>query len=207
MQKCLLKRGVDQSELLRKDPAHLPGDLRDNTQQLILGPFHIVPLAGQVGIPFVDHLELLDGPHVHAAQTADLPFQLPDPPVGLCGGLQLDPLLHGGGVAQLVALPQLIQDLFLLHIAGIKPLLQPSGFPSGVQDLVVAVLQPLAHGGPLLFQRQLSVLQIPQTLLLLPGPQAQGCRCCRPDVDFPFRLRNGGLIALYPLQPRCPVAS
>ena len=123
LQKRLLEALVQQLELLGKNAGHLLGDLVDNAQQLLLGLLHIAALFGQVGISGVHPVELLDGADVGRTQRLDLPVQFGNAPGSLGYALQLDALLHGVAVAQFVALPQLLQDLPLLHAAVFQLLL------------------------------------------------------------------------------------
>ncbi len=101
---------------------HLLGDVGDDALQLLLGLEHVVPLVGQVGVPLVDPLELLNGIQVDVAQTGDRLFQLAHPALGLGDALQLHPLGAGGLMGQLIGLPQLVQQGFLLQGGGGLPL-------------------------------------------------------------------------------------
>ena len=166
----------------------------------------MVPLAGQIGVALVDPGELLDSACVDAAQAADLPLELADAADRLCRAVQLDAQLHGGGVAHLVALPQPVQNLPLLHVPGVQLLLQPGGLPLGVQHLVIAGLDPLIHGPPLPLQAELAVPQGRQTGLTGLPPQAQGRGLLGPLPDLPLNPPDSTLIVRDPLEPGRPVA-
>ena len=120
--KGLLERLVDDGKLPGEDGFHLLGDVGDDALQLLLGLEHVVPLVGQVGVPLVDPLELLNGIQVDIAQTGDRLFQLAHPALGLGDALQLHPLGAGGLMGQLIGLPQLVQQGFLLQGGGGLPL-------------------------------------------------------------------------------------
>ena len=202
----LLEGRRNQIELLAENGRHLLDDRCNDALQLAHGLFHVVPLAGEVGIPLVDPLELLDSAHIDVPKAADLPFQLVDPAVGFLRALQLNALFHCGGVAELITLPQLIQDLLLLHAAGVQLLLQAGGFPLRVQQRVVALLQLLSHGGALLLQPQPGLLQFMQSVLALLDPQAQGSGLLCPAADFRLVRFNRGTIGRHALQPLLPVS-
>ena len=97
---------------------HLGCDVGDDALQLLLGGEHVVPLIGEVGVPLVDPLELVDGVQVDVAQGGDGLFQLPHPALGPGDALQLHPLGPGRLVGQLVGLPQLVQQALLLQGGG-----------------------------------------------------------------------------------------
>ena len=194
-----LKGLADELELLPENPRHLLGDILDDPGQFSLGPLHIVPLIRQIGVPGVHPLEFVDGAHIDIAKAPDLPLQLSDAAVGLGDALQLDPLLHSRGMAELVVLPQPVQDLALLHGAGGLPLLQPGHLPLDVQQRVVALLQLPVRGGALLLNAQ---LLLPQLLQLLPAepnllPQPLRLRCAL------FQLRLDLLIGAAVLLQQC----
>ena len=129
LQEGLLEALVEQLELLGEDHRHLPGDLLNDTQQLVLGLFHVAALLGEVGIAGIDPLELVDGTDIGGAQRLDGPVQLGDAAGGLGDALQLDPLLHSVGMAELIVLPELVQDSLLLQGVAADLLLQPSYLP------------------------------------------------------------------------------
>ena len=105
-------------ELLGENPGHFPGDTADNGLQLSLGLLHVVPLVRQVGIPGIHPFVLFYGADVGRAQGGDALFQLPDPPGGFGNALQLYSLGLGVAMAQLVVLPETVNDLFFLHAGG-----------------------------------------------------------------------------------------
>ena len=109
---------VDEFELLRENHCHLAGDLLDNARQLLLGLFHVVALVGQVGVAAVDTVELLNGADIDSTQRIDLPLQLADAAAGLGDALQFNALGLRVGVAELVVLPQAVQNLLFLHGRG-----------------------------------------------------------------------------------------
>ena len=189
---------VDELELPGEDAGHLPGQILDDPHQLPLGLLHVVPLAGEVGVAGVDPVEVLDGLQVHVAKAPDLPLQLVDAAVGLWHALQLDALGHGGGVAELVGLPELVQELLLLPLAGGELLLQAGYLPLRGQDGVVAGLDPGAHGAPLLLQQELCLPEGRQAVLAALAPQPQGGRRLGPPVDLSLRGLDGGAVLLQP---------
>ena len=163
-----LKRLVDLGELIGKDTLHLPRHIGNDLQKLGLGLAHIVPLAGEVSIPLVDPLELIDGVQVDIAQGGDGALQLPHPSLGPGDALQLQALGPGGLVSQLIGLPQPVQDLPLLHLGGGLLLLQHRDLPLHGEQLVVLVPAPLVGLCPLSLQIQ-PLLVEPLNVPLLGG--------------------------------------
>ena len=107
--KNFLEGLVDFRKLLLKNLSHLPGDAGDDVRQLPLGPGHVIPLVGEVGIPLVHPLEFLHRIWVDAPQGGDGPLELRDAPLGAGYRLDLQALGLGRLVGQLVGLPQSIQ--------------------------------------------------------------------------------------------------
>ena len=127
--KSLPKGGVDHTKLLGKNRPHLPGDLGDDLLQLLLGPLDVIPLVGEIGIPLVDPVKLLDGVQVDVAQAGDAPLELPHPLLGLGHALQLLALGPGRLMGELIGLPKLVQNLLFLHRGGHFLLLQQGDLP------------------------------------------------------------------------------
>ena len=202
----LLETLVEQPELLGEDVGHLPGDLLDDPLQVRLGLLHVVPLARQIGITGVDPLELLDGADVGRAQGVDLLFQLADAAGGLCHALQLDALGLGVGVAELVMLPQPVQDLLFLQGGGGDLLLQTGGSPLQVQQVLVALLALLVAGGTLGLQGDLLLVQLRQAVpqgLPLPAQLVGGIFAAG---DLRLGLGDGVPVLLYQVLLVLPAA-
>ena len=68
-------------------------------------------------------------------------------------------------MAELVGLPELVEELLLLHVPGAEALFQPCGLPLGFQHRLVALLEPGPHGGALLLQVELALLELTQAVL------------------------------------------
>ena len=162
----LLERLVDVLEFPGEDGLHLPGNLGDHVLQLLLGGLHVVPLVGEVGVPLVDPLKLLDGPHVHIAQGGDVLFQLGDAAAGLGHRLDLHPLELGRLVGELVGLPQLVQQLLLLQGGGHLLLLQAGGLAADGQQLLVLLLALPGGLHPLPLQAHLLLVELGDGLVL-----------------------------------------
>ena len=117
---------VDPAEFPDENIGHFLGNGLDDILQLFLRVEYIVPLAGEIGIPLVDPLEFLDGPQIGRAQGGDLALQIGDLLGGGGHGFNLGLLRGGGGGCQLVGLPELVENLLLLHGGGGFFLLQPA---------------------------------------------------------------------------------
>ena len=146
--------------MLGENGLHFPGDLGDDLLQLLLGPAHVVPLVGEVSIALVDPVELLDGVQVDVAQAGDAPLELSHPLLGLGHALQLLPLGPGRLVGELVGLPELVQDLLLLHGGGHLFLLQHRDLPLHVQQLAILVPALLVGPVPLCLQGQALLVEL-----------------------------------------------
>ena len=201
LQKGLLKAIVEPMELLGEDLRHLAGDLVNDPRQLLLGLLHVRSLLGEVGIAGVHPVELLDGPDVGSAEALDLPVQLPDAAGGLGDALQLHALALSLGVAQFIPLPQLIQNILLLHGGGVFLLLQPGHLTLRVEDLLIAALHLLILLGAAALQLQLLRRQRCQLLLQLAASGPQLFRLLPMDIHLPAGFLIG---PTEPLQQRLP---
>ena len=201
---------VDEFELLRENHCHLAGDLLDNARQLLLGLFHVVALVGQVGVAAVDTVELLNGADIDSTQRIDLPLQLADAAAGLGDALQFNALGLRVGVAELVVLPQAVQNLLFLHGRGGHFLFQLGCGPLQVQQVLVHLLALLVPGGALGLQGDLFVVQglqaVPEglttagkTLHCLPAP----CDLALGAVDV-LPVGADGFLLLAPVSRQLP---
>ena len=156
LQEGLPEGGVDGLELGQEHGLHLPGNVPDDVQKLFLRLLHVVPLLAQKLIAAVDAPVFLDGAQVRRAEGVDLPAQLGDLLVGLGQALHRLAQGLGSGMAQLVVLPELIQDLLFLHVRGQLFLFQPGDHVAQIQDFGVAVLGLFLGPGALALQLQLA---------------------------------------------------
>ena len=140
-----------------EDLLHLAGNVLDNAQEFRLGLVHVAALLGEELIAGVDPLVFVDGAQVRGAQGVDLSPQLGRLPASLGQALHRLAQPLGRAVAQLVAVPQLVQDLFFLHLGGQLLLLDPGGAPLEIQNLAVAGLRVLLGPGALSLQLQLGL--------------------------------------------------
>ena len=138
---------VDFRKFRDKNRGHFRGDIPDDALKLPLGVEHVVPLLCQVGIPLVDPGVFLDSAQVGSAQSGNLPFQLRDAAVSGGDVLDLPPEFRGSAGGQLVGIPQLVDDLPLLHGGGDLLLFQQRAGSLHIQDVLVFLLGiPLGLG-------------------------------------------------------------
>ena len=140
LQEGLAECLVDGLKLPFEDGLHLASNIGDNLLQFPFRPVHVVPLVCEIGIPFIDPLELLDGAYIDVPQAGNGPLQLSNAAAGPGNRLNLHPLLAGGLVGQLIVLPQLVQKLLLLHGGGNLLLLQAGHFSLQTEQLLVFAL-------------------------------------------------------------------
>ena len=155
LEKRLLKRLVEQPELFGEDLRHLVGQLVDHARQLAHGALDVRALLGEVGIARVHALELLDRADIRRAESLDIAGELRDAARRLRDALQLHALRLRLGMAQLIALPEPVEDLLFLHGRGVQLLLQAAHLAlAGEQRVVCLAALALGRGAPGL-ERQL----------------------------------------------------
>ena len=104
-------------------------------------------------------------------------------------------------MAQLIPLPQLIQNILLLHGSGVFLLLQPGHLTLRVEDLLIAALHLLILLGAAALQLQLLRRQRCQLLLQLAALGPQLFRLLPVDIHLPAGFLIG---PTEPLQQRLP---
>ena len=130
-----------------KNRSHFRGDVPDDTLQLPLGVQNVVPLLGKIGIALIDPGVFLNSPKVRRTQGSNLPFQFGSPAVSGGDVLDLTSKFRGSAGGQLVGIPELIDDLPLLHGGGDLLLFQQCAGPLHVQNVLILFLcVPLGLG-------------------------------------------------------------
>ena len=116
LQKRLAERLIDRLKLRGENALHLPRHIGDDAGQLTLGLEDIVPLAGKEGVARVHAREFVDRTEVRRTQRTDAAAQFGDAAAGL--GHVLDRLAQrlGRRAAELVIVPELVEDLLFLHV-------------------------------------------------------------------------------------------
>ena len=146
---------VYRGELAGEYSSHFPGYVGNYTQQLIFRLLHVVALGGEELVALADARVLVDGAEVRRAEGAHLLLELGYAAVRLCRAL--DGLTHGlrRAVAELVAVPELVQELLLLHLGGELLLLEPGTGALHVEQGVVLLLHGLVGARALALDLQL----------------------------------------------------
>ena len=138
-----------------EDLLHLSRDLIDDADKLALGLLHVVALLRQKLIAGVDALIFLDGAEVWRTEGADLTAELGDLLVRL--GQIFHGLAQGVGraVAQLIVFPELVEDLFFLHLRAELFLLDARALALEIEDVRIAALRVLFGAGALALELKL----------------------------------------------------
>ena len=127
-------------------------------------------MVRQIGVAAVDPVKLLDSADVDGPQGGDVPLQLSDAAGGLGDALQLNALSLSVRVAELVGLPQPVQDLLFLHGGGGNLVLQLCRRHLQVLEVLVQFLAGAVFGGALRLQGDLLLVQrrqaVPEGLAL-----------------------------------------
>ena len=116
LQKRLAERLIDRLKLRGEDALHLPRHVGDDAGQFALGLENIVPLAGEEAVARVHAREFVDRANVRRAQCADIASQFGDLPVGLRHVLDRLAQRLGRRAAELIIVPELVEDLLFLHV-------------------------------------------------------------------------------------------
>ena len=156
LQEGLAERLIDRLKLRGEDALHLPRHIGDDAGQLTLGLEDIVPLTGEESVARVHAREFVDRTEVRRAQRADAAAQLGDAAAGL--GHVLDRLAQrlGRRAAELVIVPELVEDLLFLHVGRELFLLKARHEPLHIQQVAVARLRIAVGARALSLQLQLT---------------------------------------------------
>ena len=115
---------------------------------------HVVALRSQILVALADSGVLVDRAEVRRAERGHFPLHFADAPVCARDGLDLHSLLLCARGRELIGLPELVDELLLLELAGRFLLLESCRFALEKQNVLVLVLRLLfglvalcLHGG------------------------------------------------------------
>ena len=145
---------VDARKLAHKNLRHLAGNIADDGLQLCLCVQHVVALRSQILVALADSGVFVDRAEVRRTERGHFPLHLADAPVCARDGLDLHSLLLCARGRELIGLPELVDELLLLELAGRFLLLESCRFALEKQNVLVLVLRLLfglvalcLHGG------------------------------------------------------------